>query len=120
MAAASLLIVLSGDVHNNWVGRLTADFDDPASAVLGNEFVATSISSNGDGVDIKKSLRRIFEANPYIAFCNDQRGYLQCTVDRAQWRTDFRVVPYVTNPGAPITRRASFVVERAPRRLMSD
>jgi alkaline phosphatase D len=32
-------------------------------------------------------------------------------VDREQWRSDFRVVPFVTRPGAPITTRASFVVE---------
>ncbi len=114
------LVVLSGDVHNNWAGRLKANFDDPASETLGNEFVVTSISSDGDGVDIKNSLRRIVEANPHIAFCNDQRGYLRCVVNRKQWRTDFRVVPYVTKPGAPIATRASFVVDRDTRRLISD
>ena len=114
------LVVLSGDVHNNWAGRLPAKFDDPKAEILGNEFVATSISSNGDGEDIKKGLRRIVEANPHIAFCNDQRGYLRCILSRKEWRTDFRVVPYVTRPGAPIATRASFVVNRDTRRLMSE
>ncbi|MFG1818426.1 hypothetical protein ACGFIF_32000 [Kribbella sp. NPDC049174] len=32
-------------------------------------------------------------------------------MNRKQWRSDYRVVPYVTTPGAPITTRASYVVE---------
>ncbi len=80
----------------------------------------TSISSDGDGVDMKKGLRRIVDANPHIAFCNDQRGYLRCVVNRTQWRTDFRVVPYVARPGAPVATRASFVVGRDSRWLVSD
>ncbi|WP_181383756.1 hypothetical protein [Streptomyces sp. NWU339] len=27
------------------------------------------------------------------------------------WTTDFRVVPYVTMPGAPVSTRATYVVE---------
>ena len=110
-------VALSGDVHNNWAGSLKADFDDPHSDPIGSEFVATSIASNGDGEDSKKSQRRIVEANPHIAFYNGQRGYLRCVVTPETWRTDFRVVPYVSKPGAPVTTRASFVAERESRRL---
>ena len=113
------LVVLSGDVHNNWAGQLKANFDDPGSQTLGNEFVATSISSNGDGEDATKGQRRIVDANPHIAFYNGQRGYLRCLVRRDEWRTDFRVVPYVAKPGAPITTRASFIADRISRDLMS-
>ena len=49
--------------------------------------------------------------NPHIAFVNRQRGYVRCVVDREAWRADFRVVPFVTQPGAPVLTRASFVVE---------
>ena len=111
------LIALSGDVHNNWAGALKANFDDPSSDSLGSEFVSTSITSNGDGEDSKKSQRRIAEANPHIAFYNGQRGYLRCIVSPKTWRTDYRVVPYVSKPGAPITTRASFVVDRESRRM---
>lgn len=106
------LVTLSGDVHNNWAGQLKADFDNPESEALGNEFVATSISSNGDGKDIRKSQIRIVDANPHIAFFNGQRGYLRCLVDRNEWRTDYRVVPYVTRKGAPVSTRASFIADR--------
>jgi alkaline phosphatase D len=113
------LISLAGDVHNNWAGRLLADFDDPDSRTLGNEFVSTSISSGGDGADVKKSQRRIRDANRHIAFYNGQRGYLRCVVGRDEWRTDFRVVPFVSKPDAPIATRASFIVERESRVLFS-
>jgi alkaline phosphatase D len=113
------LIALSGDVHKNWAGRLTADFDDPGARTLGNEFVATSIASDGDGADSTKGLHRMVAANPHIAFANGQRGYLRCRVARNEWRTDFRIVPYVSKPGAPVTTRASFIVDHDSRKLMS-
>lgn len=113
------LISLAGDVHNNWAGRLLADFDDPDSKTLGNEFVSTSISSGGDGADVKKSQRRIRDANRHIAFYNGQRGYLRCVVGRDEWRTDFRVMPFVSKPDAPITTRASYLVERESQALFS-
>jgi alkaline phosphatase D len=40
-------IVISGDVHNNWLADLKADFSDPDSPTVGTEFVGTSISSGG-------------------------------------------------------------------------
>ncbi|MGH9935091.1 MAG: alkaline phosphatase D family protein, partial [Blastocatellia bacterium] len=34
-------IVITGDIHSNWVAGLKADFDNPDSAVVGTEFVGT-------------------------------------------------------------------------------
>lgn len=113
------LVALSGDVHENWVGSLKADFSDPGSATLGTEFVGTSISSNGDGKDTKKSRQRMIEANPHLLFHNGQRGYARCEITADTWRTDCRVLPYVRKPGAPIATRASFVVDRKSNRLES-
>ena len=106
------LIVLSGDIHANVAATLKADFQSPVSATLGAEFVCTSISSYGNGWDRKKKYDRIVAGNPHIAFYNGRRGYVRCVVDRARWQTDFRVLPYVTRPGAPIETRASFTVEQ--------
>ena len=49
--------------------------------------------------------------NPHIKFFNGQRGYVRCTLTPEQWRADYRVLPFVKQPGAPIYTRASFVVE---------
>jgi len=104
-------VVLTGDVHANWVADLKADFTNPASAPLGTEFVGTSITSGGDGVDQQRTTAAILAENPHIKFYNGQRGYVRCEVDQNQWRTDYKVLPYVSRPGAPISTRASFVVE---------
>lgn len=106
------LITIAGDVHAGWAGTLKADFADPKSATLGAEFVGTSIASRGDGWEIKKTHKGIVDANPHIAFYNGRRGYTRCDVTPDRWRTDYRIVPYVSQPDAPIETTASFVVER--------
>ena len=104
-------VVLTGDFHSNWVADLKAAFDDPNSATVGTEFVGTSISSGGDGSDINLIGRTALAENGHLHFHNSQRGYLRCALTRDRWTTDFRVVPYVLREGAPISTRASFVVE---------
>jgi alkaline phosphatase D len=104
-------VVLTGDVHSNWAADLKADFDDPDSRTVGSELVCTSISSGGDGSDTTELGERGLRASPHVRFFNNQRGYVRCQVDRSQWRADFRVVPYVKRPGAPIGTRRSFVIE---------
>jgi alkaline phosphatase D len=104
-------IVLTGDVHANWVADLKADFANPNSATLGTEFVGTSISSGGNGNDTNANTAGILADNPHIKFFNGQRGYVRCEVRPDRWRADYRIVPFVTQPDAPISTRASFVVE---------
>ena len=104
-------VVITGDVHNNWASEILRDFDDPGSGVVGVEFIGTSISSGGDGADTSSGQQAIVEENPHIKFFNGQRGYVRCTLTPERWRTDYRVVPYVSQPGARVYTRASFVVE---------
>lgn len=104
------LIVLTGDVHASYAADLKANFDDPQSPTIGSEFVGTSISSGGDGVDFPSNGAVLLAENPHIKFVNTQRGYVVCDITRREWRTTYRVVPFVTTPDAPISTRASFVV----------
>lgn len=104
-------VVITGDVHANYVSDVKADFDDPSSATVATELVGTSISSGGDGADqLPRDLVEL-EENPHIKFINRNRGYVRNIVTPQQWRTDFRVVDYVTRQGASIRNRASFVIE---------
>lgn len=103
-------VVLTGDIHINFVADIKADFGDPNSPVLGTEFVGTSITSAGDGTSVD-STAEWASNNPHVKFHNSQRGYVRCRLTPELWRSDYRVVPFVTTPGAPITTRASFVVE---------
>jgi alkaline phosphatase D len=105
------VVTLTGDVHANYAADLKANFDDPASATIGSEFVATSITSGGNGVDMPANAGTLLGENPHIKFVNAQRGYIVCDVSKAEWRADYRVVPFVTTQGAPIATRASFVIK---------
>jgi len=103
-------VVISGDVHNNWVANLKADFDDPDSLTVGTEFVGTSITSGGDGADTNRRAQGIIAENPHIQFFNGQRGYVRCVLTPESFRADYRVLPFVSRRGAPIHTRASFEV----------
>jgi alkaline phosphatase D len=104
-------VILTGDVHANYVCDVKADFSDPASPDVATELVGTSISTDGDGADSYPQDANLLADNPHIKFINRQRGYVRNVVTPAAWAADFRVVDRVTVPGSPITTRAGFVIE---------
>jgi alkaline phosphatase D len=104
-------IVLTGDIHNNWVADLHADAANVSSPIVATEFVGTSVATTGDGSDITDAQRAMVSENPWMRFCNNQRGYVTCEVTNGRLKTDFRTVDFVSRPGAAIKTRASFVVE---------
>jgi alkaline phosphatase D len=103
-------IVLTGDIHRSVVCDLMLDFDDERSPVVGTEFAGSSISSAGDGAPSDELGRDWLAANRHMRFHNAQRGYVSCRVTPQAWRSDYRVVPFVTGPDAPIGTAGSFVV----------
>ncbi|MFD6103498.1 MFS transporter [Nocardia salmonicida] len=111
--AVDNLVVITGDRHENYVADLRRDYADPESPVVATEFTGTSISTGSDGADLTDAGRALLAGNPDLKFYNRQRGYVRVDLDHRQWRNDFRVVPYVSRPGAPISTRAIFVVENA-------
>jgi alkaline phosphatase D len=104
-------IVITGDIHSHWANDLIADFDNLDSRIVASEFVGTSISSGRDGEPLPKGREKLQSENPFVKFLNAQRGYVSCMVTPGRWQSDYRVVEYVTRPGAPLVTRASFVVE---------
>lgn len=104
-------VTLAGDVHNNWVNDIRQNVDDPKTPVVASEFVGTSITSTGDGSDMSPLMKAMVSENECVRFANDQRGYVRFDLKPKELRADFRVVEYVSRPDAPITTRASFVVE---------
>jgi alkaline phosphatase D len=104
-------VVLTGDVHANYMCDIKANFEDPASATVGTEIVGTSITTGGNGVDSNAGDLVQLAENPHIKFINRNRGYVLNVVTPSAWRADFQIVPFVTTPGAPVSTRASFVIE---------
>jgi alkaline phosphatase D len=104
-------VILTGDAHRSAAADLKLNFDDPASPTVGAEFLGTSISTGKDGRDLDALCQTWLAENPHIKFCNAQRGYVRCQLTPTQMRTDYRVVSYVSRPGAPIGTRASIHLE---------
>jgi alkaline phosphatase D len=102
------VVVLTGDEHQNWVGELRRDNGHGAAVAV--EFVATSISSDGDGGDTRPGMDRIMAANPFLKFYNYQRGYDICEITPDAWETKLRVVDKVSERGLPIRTRATITV----------
>jgi alkaline phosphatase D len=104
-------IVLTGDIHSNWVNELHVDHRASDKPAVGVEFVGTSLSSDGDRTDNADKLKKAKDDNPCVRFVNGERGYVSCTVTPDTWRSDYRVVPFIERPGGPVVTRASYVVE---------
>lgn len=109
--APNRTVVLTGDIHSNWVNELRAGFDRPDRAVVGTEFVGTSISSSGDGADTNDAVQEALDTNPHLRWHNSRRGYVRCSVGPEAWTTDYRTVDYVSRPGAPIRTASRWRVE---------
>jgi alkaline phosphatase D len=102
-------VLLGGDVHENWVGHVKADYADPVSAPVGVEFCGTSITSRSDGN--AKMAERLGE-NPHFLFADAQRkGYGVVEFTPKQLTTTLRVVDDVTSRDTKVETLAMFVVQ---------
>ena len=108
-------VVVTGDVHANYVCDVKADFDDPDSATVATELVGTSFTSGGDGVDQRPTDAVQLQENPHIHYINRRRGYVRNVVTPTEWTADYRIVDYVSEPGAPVGDLARFVIDEGTR-----
>ena len=104
-------VVLTGDIHQNWVNELRVDDRQADLPVVATEFVGTSISSGGKGAEKPGNHEYVTSQNPCVKFYNGERGYVRCTVTPETWTADYQVVDDVTRPGGAVRTRASFVIE---------
>lgn len=100
--AAGRTVVISGDIHSNYVQDVKRGFDRPDRPLIATEFVGTSISSEGDGSERSPFFPVEAEsAKPEVKWHNNRRGYVSCQVTPTEWRADYQIVDYVSRPGAP-------------------
>ena len=104
-------LMVTGDAHRSVAADLKQDFAIASSATVGVEFLGTSVTSGGNGTDMDALGNTWLAENPHMRFHNVQRGYQVCHLGRDEMHTDYRVLPFVTEPGAPIGTRASVYVE---------
>ena len=102
-------VLLGGDVHENWVGHVKADYDDPRSAALGVEFCGTSISSRS--TQPERIAERLAE-NPHFVHADSlRRGYGLATFTPGRLQVQLRSIDDVTRRETKVATEAAFVVE---------
>ena len=102
-------VLLGGDVHENWVGHVKADYADPASPAVGVEFCGTSISSREFG---QTRPAEWLAENPHYVFADARRrGYGIVEFTPGQLTTSLRVVSDVTRQDAGVETLKRFVVQ---------
>jgi alkaline phosphatase D len=104
-------IVITGDIHTNWVSDLKVEWLNEKAPVVGTEFIGTSITTSGDGADDSPQSAAWYRENPTLKMFNARRGYVNVSLTKEHCQADYRVVPYVTKPGAPVKTHSSWVVD---------
>lgn len=110
-------VVLTGDIHSNWANELRVDDRQTDQGLVATEFVATSLSSGGNGPDKPKNLDAVLAENACVKWHNTERGYIRCDVTPNSWKSDYMVVDDVLKPGGKTFTRNSFVVESGSPKL---
>lgn len=62
-------------------------------------------------MDISPNGEKFLAANPHLKLVNERRGYVVCRLTPEQMRAEYRILPYVDRPDAPVSTLRSFVVE---------
>lgn len=104
-------VVLTGDIHSSWVNELRVDDRRESDPLVATEFVATSLTSGGNGVEKPKHHDKLLAANPCVKYHNTERGYIRCQVTPESWRADYMITDDVSKPGGKTVARTSYVVE---------
>ncbi len=109
--AVANAVLLGGDVHENWVGHVKADYAQAKSDSIAVEFCGTSITSRSGNASRVKVDEWLGE-NPHFVFADNQRkGYSVVAFTPKQLTTTLRVVDDVTRKDAKIETLASFAVQ---------
>ncbi|MEC9091368.1 MAG: alkaline phosphatase D family protein, partial [Planctomycetota bacterium] len=98
-------VVFTGDIHTNWANELRIDDRDTEQPTLGTEFVCSSLSSGGNGIEKPGNLNALLSANPFVKYHNAERGYIRCEMTPKSLTADYLVVDDVLKPGGNTFRR---------------
>lgn len=108
-------VLLGGDVHENWVGHIKADYADPASAAVGTEFCGTSLTSRPSG---NARIPETLAENPHFVFADSEhRGYGVVELTPSVLTATLRAVDDVTRADSGVRTLAQFAV-RAGRAVV--
>ena len=102
-------VFVGGDIHQNWVGHVKADYLTPKSSAIATEFCGTSLTSTGGKND--KNAERLAN-NPHFIYAeSERRGYGVVELTPTALTTTLRVVDDVTRKDSGVATAAQFVVQ---------
>lgn len=102
-------VSLGGDMHSWWQADLLADYADPASQIVGTEFVTTSVTAHSYAYN---RFTAMLPDNPHIHFFDDRkRGYSLIDITPDTFKVQMREMDSVYDPDSPATTRKTFIVE---------
>ena len=103
-------VLFGGDVHENWVGHVKADYGSAGSADIGVEFCGTSITSRPSNASVAAVGARL-AANPHFTFADAQyRGYGIADFSPERLEVGPRVLDDATRADSGVRTLARFAV----------
>lgn len=112
------LMVLGGDIHQNWVAKVHADPYNKESKVVATEFTGTSISSRSRAT--VAGMRRHLRRNPHLLYANaEYRGYGLVDIQQSKTEVTLFAVEEIAQPDSAVSVLARFAVPTGkPEALM--
>ena len=102
-------VFVGGDIHQNYVSHVKANFEQKGAKVIATEFCGTSISSTGGKND---KLAEVLANNPHIVFADaESRGYGLIDFYVTHMNVALRVVDDVAQEQPKISTLAAFRVQ---------
>jgi alkaline phosphatase D len=105
------VVIASGDAHQHFVGTVPVRDAAPDGPAAATEFLATSISSAGDGTPLRPESEQLLRHTPNLSFINAKRGYQLFDITPKEWRTAIKVMDRVQTRGGTLHTEATFAVE---------
>jgi alkaline phosphatase D len=109
------VVIATGDHHKHAAGLVPEQDEAPDGNAVAVEFLATSISSGGNGHG-DAGLAHYLQNNPNLDLYTDRRGYQTFTITPRRWTTEVKVMDQVEAPGGAISTLIRYEVDPdAPR-----
>ena len=109
------LVIFGGDVHENWVGYIKDDYDNPLSKTLGVEFCGTSVTTIGGG---EKYIASRLAKNPHFIFAQaSKKGYGIAQFTPAELTVTLKVLSDAQDAHSGIESLAKFRVDSGSNRI---
>jgi alkaline phosphatase D len=114
------VVIATGDHHKHGVGTVPERDGAPDGKQVAVEFLATSISSGGNGRG-EAGNDHVLRNNPNWDLYTDRRGYQLFDITPKRWTTDVKVMDEIEKPGGSIRTLVQYqVMPDAPRLHRQD